>query len=147
MGFKQRRICSRWPMANSEVERFNRSILKSIRATHSEGKCRKQELYSFLRNYINTPHATTQKTSAELLFGRRHRTRLPQLPTESTSDDGVRNKDTEAKQKMKTYDRRNHAATRLIKVEDRVLVKLDRINKLLTYFNNKPYTIIAVKDQ
>ena len=47
---------------------------------------------------------------------------------------------------MKTYaDRRNHAATRLIKVEDRVLVKQDTINKLSTYFNNKPYTVIAVK--
>ena len=133
-------------MVNSEVDRFNRSILKSIRATHSEGKCWKQELYSFLRNYINTPHAATQKIPVELLFGKQHKTRLPQLPTESTSDDDVRNKDTEAKQKMKTYaDRRNHAATRLIKIGDRVLVKQNKRNNLSAYFNNKPYTVIAIE--
>ena len=70
MGFKHRRICPRWPMANSEVERANRSILKSIRATHSEVICPKPELYSFLRNYVNTRHATTQNNPAELLFAR-----------------------------------------------------------------------------
>ena len=38
----------------SEVGRFNRSILKSIRASHNEGKYWKQELYWFIRSYINT---------------------------------------------------------------------------------------------
>ena len=44
-----------------------------------------------------------KRLQRKILFGRRHKTRLPQLPTESTSDDDVRNKDNEAKQKMKTY--------------------------------------------
>ena len=41
---------------------------------------------------------------------------------------------------------KQHAATHLIKVGDRLLVKQDKRNKLSTYFNNKPYTVIAVKE-
>ena len=36
-GIKHRRVTAYWPQANSEVERFNRTIEKAIRAAHLEG--------------------------------------------------------------------------------------------------------------
>ncbi len=70
-----------WPQANSEVERFNRTLEKAIRAANTEGKDWKSELNTFLLNYRATAHCTTGKSPAVLLFGREIRTKLPSLNT------------------------------------------------------------------
>lgn len=38
MGIESRYTTPLWPRANGEVERQNRSLLKSMRAAHAEGK-------------------------------------------------------------------------------------------------------------
>ena len=57
-----------WPKANSECERFMKSIFKAIRAVHVEHNNWKQEMYNFLRNFRATPHATLKKAPAEFYF-------------------------------------------------------------------------------
>ena len=82
LGFHHRKITPLWPQANGEVELFMKTIGKAIRAAHVEHRSWKQEMYSFLRNYRATPHATTNATPAELLSGRAFKSRVPEiLPT------------------------------------------------------------------
>ena len=50
-GITHRRVTPYWPQANSEVERFNRTLEKAICAANTEGKDWKSELNSFLLNY------------------------------------------------------------------------------------------------
>ena len=79
-GITHRRVTPYWPQANSEVERFNRTLEKAIRAANTEGKDWISELNTFLLNYRATAHCTTGKSPAVLLFGREIRTKLPSLP-------------------------------------------------------------------
>ena len=66
-----------WPRANGEVERQHRSLLKSIRAAHAEGKDWKEELNKFLLAHRSTPHSTSGSSPAELLFKRKISTKMP----------------------------------------------------------------------
>ena len=77
MGFHHRKITPAWPKANSESERFMRTIPKTLRAAHLENKNWKQELFLFLRNYRATPHSTTAVSPAELLSGRKMNVNYP----------------------------------------------------------------------
>ena len=43
-GIAHRKVTPYWPQANSEVERFNRTVEKAIRAANIEGKNWKEEL-------------------------------------------------------------------------------------------------------
>ena len=54
-----------------------RTIEKSVRISHSQGRNWKTELYRFLLDYRTTPHATTVIAPADLLFNRQIRNRLP----------------------------------------------------------------------
>ena len=54
-----------------------RTIEKSVRIAHSQGKNWKHDFYCFLLDYRTTPHATTGKAPADLLFNRQIRNRLP----------------------------------------------------------------------
>ena len=58
-----------WPQANRQVERENRSILKSLRIAHVEGKDWREELQKFLLANRTTPHLSTSVTPASLMFG------------------------------------------------------------------------------
>ena len=70
-----------WPQENGEIERQNRTMLKSMKIAHAEGKDWKVELYRalLLLAYRTTPHMTTGATPAKLMFGRELRTKLPEL--------------------------------------------------------------------
>ena len=79
MGVEHRHTTPLWPRANGEVERQNRTLLKAIRAAHAEGKNWREELNKFLLAYRSTPHSTTGKSPAELLFRRVLNTKMPEL--------------------------------------------------------------------
>ena len=135
-----RRVIPYWPQANSEVEMFNRTLEKEIRAATTEGKDWKNEINTFLLNYRTTPHCTTGKSTAVLLFGREIRTKLPSLNARTlpASQPNVVNptileRDRCQKAKMKKYaDEKRRAAPSNIKGGDRVLLKQERKNKLST---------------
>ena len=107
-----------------------KTLEKAICTAIVEGKPWKQELYSFLRNYRATPHITTNKSPAELLFGRAIRTKVPQFDRLSPIDQSLQETDAKAKQKMKTNsDSKFHAKSSNIKVGDSVLLREKKRNK------------------
>ena len=148
-----RRVTPYWPQANSEVERFNRTLEKAIRAATTEGKDWKNEINTFLLNYRATPHCTTDKSPAVLLFGREIRTKLPSLnartlPASQANvvDPTVLERDRCQKAKMKKYaDEKRRAAPSNIKRGDRVLLKQERKNKLSTRYDPDPYVVVGTK--
>ena len=83
MGFKHRKITPLWPRASVECERFMKTIGKAIRAAHTEHRSWKQEIYTFLRNYRATPHATTDMSPGEILFGKKSNAKLSDLTIKS----------------------------------------------------------------
>ena len=143
LGFSHRKITPLWPKANAEAERFMKTLNKAIITAHTKQLNWKQ-LYRFLRNYRATPHATTDKTPAELLFGRKMRTKLPEVaPT--VSDPALRCQDATAKNKMKGYaDDRNNAKPATFRIGDDVLVRQRKRNKFSPYNNPHPYHIVAI---
>ena len=145
LGFEHRKITPLWPKANSECERFNKTICKAIRATYVENKDWKQEMFNFLRNYTATKHATPNKAPAEILFSRNIKTRLPQMTLKS-SDMELRDTDKYNKAKMKTNaDERNNATKSKLMAGDKVLVQQPKENKLSIPFDPKPYEITEKK--
>ena len=82
------------PSSNGLAERMVQSVKKSLAKMQSEPGTMAAKLSRFLFADRNTPHATTGKTSAEMLMGRRPRTRMdlirpaskqPQQQVESTA--------------------------------------------------------------
>ena len=72
LGFKHRKVIPLWPRANGQVERFMRTIKKSVAAAKAEGKPWKTEVFQLLRNYRSTQlnrnrpcHGSVQSPDAE----------------------------------------------------------------------------------
>jgi hypothetical protein len=138
-GIVHHRTTPLWPKANGEVERQNRSIMKRIRIAYT-GQNWKSDLDKFLMMYRNTPHSTTGVCPSQLLFGRKLRTKLPELFDYNVDDIEIRDRDAERKEKGNMYsDKRRMASETNIRAGDQVLVKQDRENKLSTPFNTSPF--------
>ena len=144
-GIKHLKITPYWPQANARVERFMRTIEKSVRIAHSQGKNWKTEPYRFLLDYRTTPHVTTGITPSDVLFNRQIRNRLPNSnalipeakegnqermldnsqPNETsptTSREAVLQRDTREKNKIKDRaDTRNRAKEPQFRIGDLVL--------------------------
>ena len=104
LGFSHRKICPYWPRTNAEAARF----MKAIRAAIVENKPWQRELHKFLLNHRAMPHNSSTNAPAELLFQRKPNTRIPQINCKSNaSDEAIRENDTLAKTKMKTYGDKN----------------------------------------
>ena len=149
MGIKQRKIMPLWPSSNSECERFMRTFGKTIRASNTYYTSWKQDMYSFLRNYRATPHATTKQKPAQLFFGRKIHTKLPNSPVkpkQTKLQKQAKMSDKQNKLKMKTYaDNRRNAQPSHLQVGDKVLVKQPKQNKLSTPFDPRLFEIITKK--
>ena len=131
-GIKHRRTTPLWPQANGEVERQNRSILKRLCIAQAEGRNCQLVMDNFLMMYRSTPHTTTGVSPAELLFGRRIRTKLPHLQEFSVEDE-VRDRDSERKSKGQMYaDCKRNACESEIREGDKVLLRQEKENKLST---------------
>ena len=147
LGYQHDPVTPLWPEANGGVERFMRVLKKIMQTAHLEGKNWKQELYRALLNYRATPHSTTGISPAEVLFGRKIRTRLPEPEVAVPELDAeIRHNDTERKRKIKDYaDDKRHTKVSDLKVGDSVLVRQPRENKLTTPFNPEPLEITQKK--
>ena len=116
-GAEHRKTTLLWPQANGEVERQNRSLLKRMRIAQAEGK--------------------------ELLFGRKMRTKLPELREKVIASE-VRDRDSGMKAKAKVYaDKKRNAKASDISPGDKVLVKQERQNKLSTPFAPEPHEVVT----
>ena len=96
--------------------------MKRIRIAHAQ---------SYLFAYRTTPHSTTGVSPAELMFGRKLRTKLPQVEElEYRNDEEVRDRDALMKHKNKLYvDNKRRAEENDLKKGDTVLVKQNQQNK------------------
>ena len=112
-----------------------------------EQKPWKKELLKFLRNYRATPHGSTDKAPATALFNRPMRVKLPEAQAQRSDQANIKQKDDQAKQKMKEYaDRKNYVKPSDIRVGDTVLVKRDNsYRKSLTPYDPKPYEVTEKK--
>ena len=143
-GIHHRHTTPLWPQANGEIERQNRSLLKRIRIAQIENKDWKEELGAYLTMYRTTPHSTTGVSPAELLFGRKLRTRLPGLEESTVEDVEVKDRDSEAKEKGKLYtDKKRQAKPSDVKVGDSVLLKQKSLNKMTPPFDPQPYQVVS----
>ena len=146
LGFHHRKITPHWPRANGEVERFMRTLNKTVEAAHCENKVWQHELFTFLRNYRATPHTTTGETPASLMFARNIATKLPEFAAKKQNDEAVRQKDQAAKERMKgDAEKRKQHESHTFNIGDTVLVKSERKNKLSTFYDPNPYEITAIK--
>ena len=142
-GFRHRRITPLWPQANAETERFMCTVKKSIKTALNKGRSWKQELFKFLLDYRTTPHCTTGAPRATILFGCTIKNRLPHLITPIAEDSSIRERDTEAKRKIKQYaDRKVYVKPNDLRVGDTVIVKSDNTSKALIPYQPNPMTII-----
>ena len=75
-GIRHHKVTAKWPQANGKVEGQNSSLLKRLQIASAEKKTWKTELNIYLAAYRALPHPTTDVSPAELLFGRKIRTKL-----------------------------------------------------------------------
>ena len=149
-GIQHRKSPPLWPQANGEVERQNRTLLKSLKVAEAEGKKWKDELEKFLLAYRTTPHSSTGATPAFLMFGRELKTKLPELrPNKSVLDESIRDRDWNQKLASKMYaDKQRHAVDNQVAPGDKVLLKNTKLSgKLASNFETKPYTVQTKEGQ
>ena len=77
MGFRHHSTTPMDPQSNGFAENFVKSVCKLVHTATVEGKDPRKEINTFLLQYCSTPHSTTGKSPAELLFGRKLKTKLP----------------------------------------------------------------------
>ena len=146
---QHRRVTPYHPIANGEVERFNRSLKKCIQTAISEGINWRIALQSFLLNYRTTPHSTTGVPPSELFFGRKIRDKLPVLPkVHATQSVDIAKKDAAKKQAMKSYaDLNRKAKQHAISVGQEVLItnNAPHRNKYTPRWLPTPGIVTAVK--
>lgn len=100
----------------------------------------------FLIMYRSTPHTTTGVSPAELMFGRKMRTKLPELGKSKFVKEEVKEQDAWKKYKDKEhYDKVNQAKESKIERGDRVLVKEPKKNILSTNFGTGEFTVAKRK--
>ena len=107
-----------------------------------------QQIQEHLLQFRATPHPTTDKPPAELLFGRKFKTRLPDLRVNIAKDREdvreAREADKQAKLTMKKYkDGTRTVKPTLIKPGDQVLLKR-KTSKHLSVYEPEPYTVVNV---
>lgn len=134
-----------WPQANGEVERQNRSLLKRLKIAAAEGKALEIEACKFVLLQNSTPHSTTGKSPAQLLFHRQLRDKLPSITHTSVQRDTIADKDAEAKARGKEIaDKSRRAKPSTIRVGDEVLLKAKKTGKLSPTFAPEPFRVTSV---
>ena len=145
LGFRHRRVTPYWPRANGEVERFMRTLKKTLRTACHEGKSWRQTMYRFLRNYRATPHSTTCVAPSTVMFGRPMRTRIPEYPV-GMNDRAFREVDEANKAKMKTNADKHNKGKPDLTTGDPVLVKKQGyVDKFSDPYQSDPFTVVASK--
>lgn len=133
-----------WPQQNGEVERQNRSILKKLIISQTAGGDWMADLNKYLLMYRSSPHSTTRRTPAEMLFGRNIRDRIPGIHQPMEVDEETADRDKREKEKGKVYaDKRRGAKPNQIEEGDSVLVKRPtRQNKLVSNFDPEVFKVV-----
>lgn len=147
IGVQPRYVTPYWPQANGLVERLNQVFLKAFNAAIIDGKVWKDVLGPFLLAYLTTPHVTTDKTPACLLFGHEFKTKLTSGNDYVNENVQTRKIVNNAQHRLKLYSDQQRAATpNTLKIGDKVLLKrLIYRNKLESTFVPHPATILKIQ--
>lgn len=133
-----------WPQANGEVERFNRTLGKHLSISRNNGSDWKEDLNSFLLAHHATPHPSTGKSPAELMFKRKMREKIPAMSLGYDGEDVVKEKAEEIKRKMKNYvdNKRKAKPSEIMLGDDVVLLNPNKRHKLDSNFASEEYKVI-----
>ena len=145
-GFRLTPVTPDDPQCNGFVESFVKVMCKLLHTAVSENKDPKTELYNYLLHYRATPHSTTGRSPAELLFNCKLQTKLPQIFTVKECDvlKDMRERHDEKRLKQKKYfDIHKRAKTKNIAVGDKVLIRQNKTT-LKPPFDPSPYTVTEV---
>lgn len=148
MGFHHHRCLPEWARAE-RAETVMKSLTLILQSCILDGLSMEQEVHKFLRNYRASPHPSTGKSPASLMFnGRTYRTRLP-TPVNKTlliDEEEVRAADVRAKEVMKKHaDSKRGVVDHCLKVGDTVLHRQRRSRKGDTYYSPIPHQVTKVK--
>ena len=78
-GIEHKKTTPLRPQANGEVKRQNKSIMRRIRIAIAESQNWQEALADYIFAYRITPHSTTVIPPVEALFGRKIRSKMPQM--------------------------------------------------------------------
>ncbi|XP_055622583.1 uncharacterized protein K02A2.6-like [Toxorhynchites rutilus septentrionalis] len=133
-----------WPQANGEVERQNRTILKTLRISALNGTDWKRNLEEANYVYSLTRHPATGRSPAEIALGRRFRDWIPQIPELIHEDEEIRDCDKIYKSNsMKYFD--SHHKTNKVDLQHQDIVLMRNLlpqNKLSPMFHANPAKVI-----
>ena len=145
-GFRLRPVSPEDPQSNGFAESFVKLMCKMLHTCIADGKNPKDEFHNYLLQYRATPHSTTGVSPAELLFGRKVHTKLPQINVKEETEEikEIRRNHDQKKLKQKHYfDKRHRAHEKIVNPGDQVLVK-QRKSTTKTPYDPKPYTVLEV---
>jgi len=122
-GVKHQPVTPYHPQSNGEVERFFRTAMKIVKIAMSKQEDWKVPLEKFLLAYRNTPHKTTGVAPAEMLLHRQTMDKLPQLKSEHTVEQHIRDRDARMKAGYEKSAGRSNPNLYVFQPGDVVLVK------------------------
>ena len=145
---EHRMVTPYWPIANGEVERFNRTLGKAIKCAHVQGKTWKDELDKFLLEYRSTPHSVTQCAPSEIMFSHNFKTDIPKFQEKQKKNHhkALTRLDGQKKKKSKQYtDNKRNAKVINISRNNFVLAKdIHLKSKLSNFHEPNPYIVTKV---
>ena len=147
-GFTSRRCTPEHPRSNGIAERFMGVIKKTIHAAKAEGNDPRLEVQRLLINYRNTPHPSTGKSPAELVFRQAVRTRVPSMlkdaPNKVTQEAREMDADTRKKRKV-VWDAKKRSKEPTVEKGDRVLLTQQQ-SSIKPPFDPSPYTVLKTNN-
>ena len=147
MGFKHQRITPIYPPANGGVERVMKDLNKVVRCAQINDNPIEEAIRTYLKQYHATPNSMTRLTPNEMM-GFKDETEFPTMKLGRTAteiDEVAAKNDSQAKESMiKHANADKHTKAPQFKVNDTVMVKLDRTNKFQPIYDPSlisPYII------
>lgn len=129
LGIKHTRTILLWPRANGEVERQN-----------TEGKPWQREL---------PPHTTTGISPAEILYGRKMRTKMPEFESADEEEEragttDLQARDQDAVRKQRGAENANKRSSDSdVSERYKVLLMKQRLDKLSATYDPEPYSVVS----
>ena len=143
MGFKLLPVSPKDPQCNGFAEKFVKFLCKLLHTASVKGKDPRAELYKYLLHYRATPHTTTEKSPAEMLFGGRLQTRLPYIFGSNETDEQKKTRGLHDQKKLKQkyyFHKKRVVEPKEINVGDKVLVRQKKCTTKPP-FNPEPLTV------
>ena len=135
------------PQSNAFAENFVRSVCKLVHTATVEGKDPRKEINTFLLQYRSTPHSTTGKSPAELLFSHKLKTNL--LSTAAvvgvkTGQEIRAYHDTKTLEQKLYADKRCRSKSKKIQPGDKILIKQHK-STIKPPFDPNLYELTSIK--